>query len=92
METTIELFRKNNKTEFDNLNNLFINLREVKKKRSCLMCGKMFDSVSAGNRRCSKCARVAGIRIKSGFGVNRMFKVLCPVTSSTPDDSPYRNM
>ncbi|MGR3220960.1 MAG: hypothetical protein ACUZ8H_14245 [Candidatus Anammoxibacter sp.] len=29
-----------------------------KKKRSCLMCGKMFTSCGPFNRRCSKCSRL----------------------------------
>ncbi|MGR3319459.1 MAG: hypothetical protein ACUZ8O_13405 [Candidatus Anammoxibacter sp.] len=30
----------------------------VKKKRSCLMCGKMFTSRGSYNRRCPKCGRM----------------------------------
>ncbi len=30
--------------------------RNLQRKRSCLMCGKMFDSKSPGNRRCPRCA------------------------------------
>ena len=33
----------------------------VKKKRECLMCSKMFDSRSAGNRRCPACTRLSKI-------------------------------
>ncbi len=30
---------------------------KTRTKRSCLMCGKMFNSKSAGNRRCHVCSR-----------------------------------
>lgn len=36
------------------------NIRNAKKKRECLMCGKMFNSKGVGNRRCPICTRHSG--------------------------------
>jgi len=35
---------------------------DSKKKRACLMCGKMFNSKSKGNRRCQRCSTVVKIQ------------------------------
>ena len=38
--------------------------RSDRKKRTCLKCGKLFDSTGPGNRICKRCARInARIRI-----------------------------
>lgn len=39
----------------------------VVKNRQCLMCGKMFKSKGAFNRRCSKCSRLLSIHNKDCF-------------------------
>ncbi len=35
--------------------------KNVRKKRSCLMCGEMFISNGPFNRRCSKCSRLVDL-------------------------------
>ncbi len=54
---------KNNKDEV--LNALVAGTIDVKKKRSCLMCGKMFNSSGPGNRRCPKCSRLVDTHVPS---------------------------
>ncbi len=43
------------------------------KKRSCLMCGKMFNSKSIGNRRCPRCSTI--IKIQKADISSRIYKV-----------------
>ncbi len=45
-----------NRHEFPDIPN------DVMKKRKCLMCGKMFNSKSKGNRRCQGCSKIAKYR------------------------------
>lgn len=35
--------------------------RNLKTKRSCLMCGNMFSSKGPFNRRCSRCSRIVDL-------------------------------
>ncbi len=37
------------------MNIVFSKLKKEKKKRSCLMCGKLFNSNGPHNRRCQSC-------------------------------------
>lgn len=46
-----------------------------KKKRSCLMCGKMFDSNGPFNRRCPKCNRLVELGKGSGVSMPHVYKV-----------------
>lgn len=39
-----------------------VNTGNQKKKRTCLMCGKMFSSVGSYNRRCPKCTNLVNAR------------------------------
>lgn len=48
--------------------------RNVRKKRSCLMCGEMFDSKGAYNRRCPKCTRLVELGGRGTFNVPRIYK------------------
>lgn len=41
-------------------------IKNHKKSRSCLMCGKMFFSKGPYNRRCPKCSRLVYSRTRNG--------------------------
>ncbi len=61
--------------EEDDLEDLPLYMGLVMKKRECLMCGEMFDSRSAGNRRCPACTRVSNIYLN---GKNEKIRVHLP--------------
>ena len=48
----------------------------TRKERSCLMCGKMFDSENRGNRRCPKCARLLSRHLNDEFYMPRVYKFI----------------
>lgn len=50
--------------------------KSIKKKRVCLMCGKIFNSAGAYNRRCSKCERLLKIRKSDKNNETPVYKVL----------------
>ena len=55
-----------------------INAGEIKlfkKKRSCLLCGKLFLSDGSFNRRCKSCAKLVVLRRKDYFEDPYMHKV-----------------
>ena len=58
-----------------NLESIYTN--KSVKKRTCLMCGKMFKSNGPYNRRCGKCSRLIEIRNKDSFYVQDEYKVSC---------------
>ena len=47
----------------------------VKKKRSCLMCGKMFTSRGSFNRRCTKCSRLVDLGKGGCVNMPHVYKV-----------------
>lgn len=62
-------------------------LKDVSKKRICLMCEKSFKSKGIGNRRCQKCDRLLDARV-SGNDKTYRFKVSNLVqTTSEPVSS-----
>ena len=61
-----EIRRKKRYSE-DRGNPISIRANNMIKKRSCLMCGKMFTSKGPYNRRCAKCARLIDVRNKDSF-------------------------
>ena len=46
-----------------------------KKKRSCLMCGKMFTSRGSFNRRCPKCSRMVDLGKGGCVSMPHVYKV-----------------
>lgn len=54
----------------------------IKKRRSCLMCGKMFHSNGPFNRRCSDCNRLVEVGKGRGIEMPHVYKV----KSSALDD------
>lgn len=53
------------------------NLRQdVKMKRSCLMCGKMFNSINKGNRCCLKCFKLVDKRSRNDFHITKIPKLV----------------
>ncbi len=48
---------------------------QERKQRTCLMCGKMFNSKGPYNRRCPKCAHLVESKIKSGLDLPRVYKI-----------------
>ena len=49
--------------------------KNIKKKRSCLMCGKMFVSNGPYNRRCPKCNRAVELGKGSNLNMPHVYKV-----------------
>lgn len=47
----------------------------IKKKRSCLMCGKMFVSNGPYNRRCPKCNRAVELGKGGSLSMPHVYKV-----------------
>ncbi|MGR3178398.1 MAG: hypothetical protein ACUZ8E_10120 [Candidatus Anammoxibacter sp.] len=47
----------------------------VKKKRSCLMCGKLFCSEGSFNRRCKACEKSILLRKKDYFVDQHVYRV-----------------
>ncbi len=80
--------RRENRLEENNVDYLNYELarpKEVRKKRTCLMCGSMFNSKSASNRRCPKCYRVIDLRARYGYGNERVYKLAMPSTRKYDD-------
>lgn len=82
MVANLKQYKDNEKPDFNALISIFTELKGTRKKRRCLMCGIMFDSTSAGNRRCHKCSKSPGLRIKSRTQSNRIVKITSPETNS----------
>lgn len=61
----------------DGINLESIYTKNTAKKRTCLMCGKMFKSNGPFNRRCAKCSRLIEVRNKDSFYVQDEYKVSC---------------
>jgi len=59
-----------------------LHIGDKKKQRRCLMCGTMFNSRSAGNRRCGKCSRLLGLRSYSGYNMGVIHKASTPMVSN----------
>ncbi len=47
---------------------------DSRKKRECLMCGKMFNSNSKGNRRCQRCSTIVKVQ-KAEIMSSHIYKV-----------------
>ncbi len=52
------------------------NIKSIRKKRSCLMCGSLFNSKGPHNRRCNKCDRLLKLKRKDGLKDIRVFKYM----------------
>lgn len=72
MSGHLKCANKKNDYEFTNKD---IKKNNVKNKRSCLMCGKLFNSKGIHNRRCPKCSRLAELHSKEIANVYKVYKV-----------------
>ncbi|MGR3318075.1 MAG: hypothetical protein ACUZ8O_06305 [Candidatus Anammoxibacter sp.] len=57
----------------------------VKKKRSCLMCGEIFDSKGVYNRRCPKCDRLIELKVNGGFREYTVYHASKPLPNDVVD-------
>ncbi len=64
MSVKLRKDKKNKSKDFEVFDDSFQYLKSVRKKRTCLMCGKIFNSKSSSNRRCLKCQRLANARVE----------------------------
>lgn len=61
-------------------------LKSIKKKRTCLMCGKIFNSKSASNRRCPKCQKLANSRVEGSVSDSLIYKIMFNDSYSMKDN------
>lgn len=59
--------RDGNKMSINNKISLFKKNVIIEKKRSCLMCNKIFKSKGPHNRRCKRCERSVVIKVNNGY-------------------------
>lgn len=59
----------------DRMVNTLMNKKTVKKKRSCLLCGKAFNSTGPFNRRCPRCSRLVALGKAGNFSDTATYRV-----------------
>ena len=78
MKSLLKMSEKDNGYPNDESTCISHYLKSIEKKRSCLMCNKMFLSKGTHNRRCPKCTHIVKSRGMDRFGMFPICKVLLP--------------
>ncbi|MGR3179268.1 MAG: hypothetical protein ACUZ8E_14540 [Candidatus Anammoxibacter sp.] len=84
MKRNVNGNRKRSIHRFDNdgIDTLELPGKDVRKKRSCLMCGQIFNSKSSGNRRCLHCDRLLLLRARDGYNMHIEYTVALPFSEN----------